>query len=137
MSCRYFGKCGRLCPNFAVTTDAAFADDTLTLTLPDDITYANGCKYCFVIGQTIPEETTLNAATVAVIGDGTTTFSIVNRCGAPVLARQLSVRTVYPFRVSTTATGGTIKILRDLPRVDSITLNALNDAPAAEGGAGA
>ena len=133
MDCRYFNNCGKLCPNFVITTAVAFAGDTLTLTLPDDITYTDGCIYCIVIGQTIPDETTLNATVVAVVGDGTTTFPLLDRCGAPVLARQLSTRTRYPVRVNTTATGGSIRVLRTLPHVDNVTLNALNDAAAAGG----
>ena len=133
MDCRYFNNCGKLCPNFVITTAVAFAGDTLTITLPDNITYTDGCIYCIVIGQTIPDETTLNATVVAVVGDGTTTFPLLDRCGAPVLARQLSTRTRYPVRVNTTTTGGSIRVLRTLPHVDSVTLNALNDAAAAGG----
>ena len=135
MACGFFNSCGKLCPRFVITTAVAFAGDTLTLTLPDNVTYSNGCRYCIVIGQTIPDATTINATVVAVVGDGTTEFPVLNRCGAPVLARQLSVRTIYPVCVSTTGTGGSLRIMRDLPRVDSTTLNALNDADDAAGGA--
>ena len=130
MNCNY--RCGKLCPNFVITTAVAFADDTLTLTLPDNITYADCHKYCIVIGQTIPDTTTINAEVVAVVGTGTTEFPLVTRCGAPVLAQQIGTRRKYPVLISTTATGGTIRMLCDLPYVDSTTLNALNDA---EGGA--
>lgn len=133
MPCNYNYNCGKLCPNFVITTAVAFAGDTLTITLPDDVTYTDGCRYCIVIGQAIPDATTLNAAVVAVVGDGTTTFPLLDNCGAPVLARQLSTRTKYPVRVNTTATGGSIKVLRQLPHVDTVTLNALNDAAAAGG----
>ena len=134
MACNYFNNnCGKLCPNFVITTAVAFAADVLTLTLPDDVTYTDGCRYCIVIGQAIPDATTYNATVVAVVGDGTTTFPLLDNCGAPVLARQLSTRTKYPVRVNTTATGGSIKVLRPLPHVDSVTLNALNDAAAAGG----
>lgn len=135
MSCGNYNNCGKLCPRFVITTAVAFAGDTLTITLPDTITYTDGCQYCIVIGQAIPDATTYNATVVAVVGDGTTTFPLLDRCGAPVLARQLSTRTKYPVRVNTTATGGSINVLRTLPHVDSVTLNALNDATAAAGGA--
>lgn len=121
-------KCGRLCPNFVVTTAVAFAGDTLTLTLPDNVTYTNGCKYCFVIGQTLPDATTLTATVEAVIGAGTTAFPVLTRCGSPVTAQQLATRTLYPVIVSTSATGGSLRMLRCLPNVESTTLNALNDA---------
>lgn len=134
MSCGYFNNCGKLCPYFVITTAVAFAGDTLTITLPENVTYTDGHRYCIVIRQAIPDETTYNAAVVAVVGDGTTTFPLLDNCGAPVLARQLDTRTRYPVRVNTTATGGNIRVLRPLPHVDSVTLNALNDA-AAGGGA--
>lgn len=134
MSCGC-NKCGKLCPRFVVTTAVAFATDTLTITLPEDITYTDGCRYCIVIGQAIPTETTLTAEVVAVIGAGTVEFPLIDRCGAPVTAQQIFTRKRYPVYVTTSATGGTLKILCDLPNVDSATLNALNDATAAEGGA--
>lgn len=128
MSCRYNNSCGKLCDHFVVTTAVAFAAGTLTLTLPDDVTYGNGEKFCIVIGQTIPDTTTLNAPVVAVIGAGTTAFPLVNRCGAPVVAQQVSTRRKYSTRVTTTAAGGSFKVLCDLPCVETTTLNALNEA---------
>ena len=109
--CRYGNKCGKLCDHFVVTTSVAFAAGTLTLTLPDDVTYGNGEKFCIVIGQTIPDTTTLNAPVVAVIGAGTTAFPLVTRCGAPVVAQQVSTRRKYPTCVTTTAAGGSFKVL--------------------------
>ena len=52
MSCKYNNECGKLCSHFIVTTAVAFADGALVLTLPDDVTYGNGEKFCLVIGQT-------------------------------------------------------------------------------------
>ena len=135
MSCRYYSECGRLCPRFIMTTAVTFADGTLTLTLPDTVTYADRCRYCIVIAQALPDGVTLDADVVAVIGTGTTEFPLVDRCGAPVTAQQVFTRRRYPVLVSTTATGGTIRVLCGLPCIDGTSLNALNDA--AEGGAGA
>lgn len=135
MPCIYNDNCGKICPHFAVTTAVTFADGVLSLVLPDDITYSNGEKYCIVIGQTIPDTTTLNAPVVAVIGTGTTEFPLISRCGSPVVAQQVSTRVKYPVCVRTTATGGSLRVLRNLINVDSFTLDALNAAP--EGGAGA
>lgn len=128
MSCRYNNKCGKLCDHFVVTTDVAFADGTLTLTLPDTTTYGNCDIYCIVVGQTLPDTATLNAPVVAVIGTGTTEFPLLTRRGAPVVAQQLSTRYKYKTVVTTTATGGSFKVLCDLPRVEATTLNALNEA---------
>jgi len=126
--CRYNNKCGKLCDHFVVTTAVAFADGTLTLTLPDTVTYGNCETYCIVVGQTLPDTVTLNAPVVAVIGAGTTEFPLLTRCGAPVVAQQLSTRYKYKTVVTTTATGGAFKVLCDLPCVETTTLNALNEA---------
>ena len=128
MACRCNNTCGKMCPHFVVTTAVAFTGGTLILTLPDDVTYSDCQKYCIVVGQTIPETTTINAPVVAVIGAGTTQFPLLTRCGAPVVAQQISTRTRYPVKVATTGTGGSLKMLCCLPSVDSASLNALNDA---------
>jgi len=134
MPCKYNDRCGKLCPHFVITTAVAFADGALTLTLPDDITYSDRRKYCIVIGQAIPAANTINAPVVTVIGAGATEFPLLTRCGAPVVAQQIGTRRRYPVLVNTTAAGGTLRILCDLPYVDAATLAALNDAE--EGGAG-
>lgn len=121
------------CKRKVYISEAAFADGTLTLTLPDDASYNDGCRYCFIITTALPDEATINAPVVAVIGDGTVEFPLLTRCGAQVVAQQLRTRRRYPFRVSTSATSGSIVILRCLPEVESLNLAALNDA--VEGGA--
>ena len=129
MNCMHNDTCGRLCSHFVVTTAVAFTDGSLVLTLPDDVTYGNGEKFCIVIGQTIPDTTTLNAPVVVVIGeDGTTEFPLITRCGAPVVSQQVTTRVKYPVLVTTSGTGGTLRMLRCLPSVDVSTLNSLNDA---------
>lgn len=127
MSCRYGNSCGKLCPHFVVTTAVTFTDGNLVLTLPDTVTYGDREKFCIVIGQTIPAATTLNAPVVAVIGAGTEQFEVL-RCGVPVVSQQVAVRTIYPVIVRTSTTTGSLNVLRELPRVDSTTLNSLNEA---------
>lgn len=132
MRCTYNKTCGKICPHFVVTTAVAFTDGSLVLTLPDDVTYSDNQKYCIVIGQTIPDTTTLNAPVVAVIGTGTTQFPLT-RCGSPVVSQQVSTRVKYPVIIKTTATGGSLAVLRELICVDNTTLNSLNSV--VEGGA--
>lgn len=127
MRCKYCNECGKLCPHFVVTTAVAFTDGNLVLTLPDTVTYGDREKFCIVIGQTIPAATTLNAPVVAVIGAGTEQFDVL-RCGVPVVSQQVAVRTIYPVIVRTSTTTGSLNVLRELPRVDSTTLNSLNEA---------
>ena len=128
MRCKQNNICGKLCDHFVITTGVTFADGTLTITLPDNVTYSNRDIFCIVVGQTIPEATTINAPVVAVIGAGTTTFPLLTRCGLPVLSQQLSTRRKYKTIVSTTVDGGSFRVLCDLPFVDTSTLDTLNEA---------
>lgn len=132
MSCNYACK---ECERKVYVSDITFATGVLTLNFPDTMAYVNGCKYCFVLTTNLPDEATVNAPVVVTVGAGTTTFPLLSRCGAQVIVQQLRKRRRYPFKVSTTATGGSVTILCCLPEVDGTTLAALNDA--VDGGAGA
>ena len=107
MACRNVCK---LCNKLIISDAVTFAAGTLTINIPEG-SYANGCEYCIVVAQTIPEATTITAPVVITIGTGTTEFPLVNRCCAPVLACGLQTRTRYKVIVSTNATGGTFKLL--------------------------
>lgn len=128
-------KACKECERKVYVSDITFAAGTLTLNFPDTMSYVNGCKYCFVLTTTLPDAATVNAPVVVTVGDGTTEFPLLDRCGAQVVASQLRTRRRNPFRVSTTSTGGTVTLLCCLPEVDGTTLAALNDAAAEGGGA--
>lgn len=121
----------KLCRKLAFIDTVAFTDGNLVLTLPDTISYDDRDQYCFVITTALPAETVLNAPVVAVVGDGTTQFPVLCRCGNPVVSQQITTRRRYPFRVNTSSAAGSITILSCLPSVDTVTLASLNDAPAA------
>ena len=134
MSCKNICK---LCDRLILSQSVTFADSTLTINLPAG-SYADGCKYCIVIAQTIPAVTTITAPVVITIGDGTVEYPLQNRCCAPVLAAGLRTRTRYATIVSTNATGGVFKLLGNPCCTPSNALSAIDGtAPAAEGGAGA
>ena len=126
MSCKN-NSC-KVCTKLVFINEAAFTAGSVVLTLPENFTYADGCKYCFVLTTNLPDTVTLNAPVVAVVGTGTTQFPVLTCCGRPMLSQQLATRRRYPFRVNTTATGGTITILSCLPMTERNNLNALNDA---------
>lgn len=111
MSCPYTK---RLCRNLVVSTAVTFADDTLTINIPA-ATYGNGCKYCIVVAQTIPEETTINAPVVITIGDGTTEYPLLNCDCTAVTACSINTRTRYSTVVRTNVAGGSFKLLGKLP----------------------
>ena len=118
MSCNK--NCNRLCPNLIISTSVAVVTvngvDTLLINIPAG-TYRNGCKYCIVVAQTIPATATINMPV----------YLLTNRCCAQVTACAIRTRTRYPVCVSTSATGGTFKVLSGLSCAPN---NALESLPA-------
>ena len=122
-------KCNRLCPNLVISTSVSVVTvngtDTLLINIPEG-TYANGCKYCIVVAQSIPATATINMPVAVSIGGNTTTvYPLTNRCCAQVTACAIRTRTRYPVCVSTSATGGTFKVLSGLPCAPNNALASL------------
>lgn len=129
MSCNR--NCNRLCPNLIISTSVAVVTvngtDTLLINIPEG-TYANGCKYCIVVAQSIPTTATIGMPVAVSIGGNTATvYPLTNRCCAQVTACAIRTRTRYPVCVSTSATGGTFKVLSGLYCAPN---NALESLPA-------
>jgi len=123
----------KLCPRLVISQAVTFADGTLTVNLPAG-SYNNGEIYCIVVAQTIPTATTIAAPVVITIGDGTEEYQLTNSCCAPVTACGIRTRTKYTTRVSTTAAGGTFKMLgRPCCSPDNALSSIDGTAPAAEG----
>lgn len=124
----------KLCPRLIISEAVTFADGTLTINLPAG-SYNDGCKYCIVVAQTIPAATTISAPVVITIGDGTVEYPLVNRCCAAVTACGIRTRTKYATVVSTSATGGTFKMLGNpCCAPDNRPTSIDGTAPATEGG---
>ena len=131
---KYCGYTQRLCPRLIISEDVTFAGDTLTINIPAG-SYANCEHYCIVVAQAIPDATTINAAVVITIGDGTEEYPLVNRCGVPLTAASLRTRTKYAVVVNTNATGGTFRLLGKAACAPVNNLSAIDGtAPAADGG---
>lgn len=134
MSCKPICK---LCDKLVLSQAVTFTAGTLIINLPAG-SYNDGCKYCIVVAQAIPAETTINAPVVVTIGTGTEQYPLTNRCCAQVTACAVRTRTRYSTVVSTSATGGTFKLLgrpccspnNDLPSIDG-TAPAAPAAPGA------
>ena len=125
----------RLCDRLVISQAVTFADGTLTINIPAG-SYNNGEKYCLVVAQTIPAATTITAPVVVTIGDGTEEYPLTNRCCAQVTACAVRTRTKYSTVVSTSATGGTFKMLgRGCCAPNNALTTIDGTAPAAEGGA--
>ena len=126
----------RLCDRLVLSQAVTFADGTLTINLPAG-SYANGEKYCIVIAQAIPEATTITAPVVITIGTGTEEYPLTNRCCAQVTAASLRTRTRYSTVVSTSATGGTFKMLGKGACAPVNNLTAIDGTAPVAGGDGA
>lgn len=134
MSCK---NICRLCDHFLISSSVTFDGTSLVINLPAG-SYRNGGKYCIVVGQTIPAATTITAPVVVTIGTGTEEYPLVNRCCAQVTACALRTRTIYSTVVSTSATGGTFKLLGKPCCAPNNNLAAIDGtAPAAAGEGGA
>lgn len=126
----------KLCRRFIISEAVTFADGTLTVNLPAG-SYNAGEKYCVVIAQTIPTETTIAAPVVFTIGTGTVEYPLTNRCCAPVTACGIRTRTRYGVVVSTSAAGGTFKLLGEPCCTPDYALLAIDGTAPTEGGVGA
>lgn len=124
----------RLCDRLIISEAVTFDGTSLVINLPAGA-YANGCKYCIVVAQAIPAATTINAPVVITIGDGTVEYPLTNRCCAQVTACAIRTRTRYATVVSTSAVGGSFKLLgRPCCAPNNALASIDGTAPAAEGG---
>lgn len=134
MSCK--NVC-QLCRNLIISEAVTFADGTLTINIPAG-SYGNGCKYCIVVAQAIPADTTITAPVVITIGDGDVEYPLVNNCCAQLTACAIRTRTKYSTVVATDAIGGTFKLLGKAACAPNYNLAAIDGtAPDAGGGGGA
>lgn len=104
----------RLCDKLIISNSVTFTDDSLTINIPDG-SYLNKEKYCIVVAQNIPEETTINAPVVITIGDETTTYPLVNCDCTNVTACSINRRTRYSVVVKTDIASGVFALREKLP----------------------
>lgn len=123
-----------LCDKLVISQAVTFAGGNLVINLPAG-SYGNGCKYCIVVAQTIPEATTINAPVFVTIGAGTEQYPLTKSNCAQVTACAVRTRTKYSVCVSTSATGGVFKLLGKPCCAPNNALASINGtAPAAGGG---
>ena len=99
-----------LCRRLRISQNVTFSNGTLIINLPAG-SYNDGEKICIIVAQTIPATTTINAPVVITVGEGTQQYPLTKCNCAPVTACSLRTRTRYSVCVSTTATGGTFKLI--------------------------
>lgn len=126
----------RLCNRLIISQAVTFAGGTLTINIPAG-SYQDGCKYCIVVAQAIPADTTITAPVVITIGDGDVEYPLNNLCCAQVMACSIRTRTRYPVRVVTTSTGGSFRLLGHACCAPNSSLTAIDGtAPATTAGGG-
>lgn len=125
----------KLCSRLVLSQEVTFDGTNLVINIPAG-NYNDCERYCVVVAQSIPATTTITAPVVISIGDGTVLYPVTNQCCAQLTACAIRTRTRYTFKVVTTATGGSFKMLgkphctpdNNLPAIDGVD---------AVGGAGA
>ena len=116
----------RLCDKLILSNAVTFTAGTgLIITIPEG-SYNDGCKYCIVVAQTIPAETTITAPVFIQIGDGTELYPL-NKCDCTqATACSIRTRTKYSTRVETSATTGVFKLLGNIPCSPNNNLTAID-----------
>lgn len=104
----------RLCQNLIISQSVSFTDGNLVINIPS-AAYANNHKYCIIVGQNIPDTTTINAPVVITIGDATTTYPLMNNNCTSVKACSINKRTRYSVMVHTDINEGVFKMMGRLP----------------------
>lgn len=101
-------KCNKskLCQNFILSTSVEVVDTNLVVNIPS----VQCNKGCIVIAQVIPDAATINMPVVITIGDGTTQYPLVDRCGIQVSAGRLDIRTRYAYKFISANTQSIFKI---------------------------
>ena len=101
----------KLCDRLIISTAVTFTAGTgLIITIPQNV-YNNGCKYCIVVAQTIPPETTISAPVYIQIGTGTVLYPL-DKCNClQATACAIRTRTKYSVKVVTSTLSSTFRLL--------------------------
>ena len=126
----------RIDPRSVTAETVTFAAGVLTINIPQR-TYNAGCPYFLRLVEDIPAETTIGAAVVVTIGDGTVTYPLVGCNGAQLTAEYLRSGYSYPVTVVNSGTSGAFKLLAPIRYCRSAAFSIDGTAPAAAGGDGA
>ena len=116
----------KLCPKLILSTATTFTAGTgLIITIPEGA-YNDGGKYCIVIAQTIPAETTISAPVFIQIGGGSVLYPLDKCDCTQATACSIRTRTKYSTRVETTSNSGVFKLLGRIACDPDNRLNAIN-----------
>ena len=124
----------KLCKRLIISTAVAFTEGTgLVITIPAG-SYEDGEKYCIVVAQSIPEETTITAPVFIQIGTGTELYPL-DRCDcSQATACNIRTRTRYSTRVVTDANTGAFRLMGRTCCAPNNDLQSINGTAPAYGG---
>ena len=116
----------KLCDRLIISSAVTFTAGTgLVIDLPAG-TYFNGEKYCLIVAQNIPVETTISAPVfVSIGGDATTLYPLLRRNCIQATACNIRTRTKYSTCVATNTTSGAFRLLGDVGCVGAEVLPSL------------
>lgn len=126
----------RLCNKLIISDAVTFTAGTgLIIDIPAS-TYFNCEKYCIVVAQAIPTDTTITAPVfISIGGDATTLYPLVRRNCQQATACNIRTRTKYSVCVATNVTSGVFRLLGDVGCVGAEVLPSLPVVAEAGGGA--
>lgn len=103
-------KVMRIDPRSVTEESITFAGGTLTINVPQR-TFIAGCPYFLRIVDEIPAATTIGAAVVITIGDGTVEYPLIGCNGVALTAEQIRSGYSYPITVVSNNTTGAFRLL--------------------------
>lgn len=123
MSCR---KNGEICRHLVISSAVTFTAGTgLIINIPEG-SYQDGCCYCIVVAQSIPDATTITAPVFITIGEGTELYPL-NKCDCTqATACSIRTRKKYSTVVETSATTGVFKLLGRVACAPNNNLTAID-----------
>src|SRR5699024_7682221 len=99
-----------LCKHLVISQAVTVSNGDVLINLPAG-TYNKREKYCIVVAQSIPTTATIASPVYITIGNRTEQYPLTPCNCAQVTPAGIRTRTRYAVCVSTTATGGTFKML--------------------------
>lgn len=110
MACR---NIGHLCDKLIISQNINFANGTLAIILPDDVDIVDKNKYCIVLAQALPADTTINADVIVRIAGSPKPYPLVNKDFTPVSVRQIFEKTRYSTRFLNNIQDGVFRLMSD------------------------
>jgi hypothetical protein len=116
----------KLCKNLIISTDVVFNATlgNLYIQIPEG-NYNECQKYCIVVAQTIPTDTTIGAPVYIQMGTGNA-YPLQKRNCTQATACAIRSRTKYSTVVKTDSTGGVFRLCGDVACAPSNNLAAIS-----------